>query len=154
MTTKKNIRTFSELSRLDSFEERFEYLRLRGEVGAITFGFDRILNQMLYTSVEWKRARREVIIRDNGLDLGIEETGHGVKYSVSGIFIPSPKLIIHHMNPITVDDVLYHPEVVFDPEFLITTIHDTHNAIHYGSGLAPSTKPVERRPNDTIPWRK
>ena len=136
------IRTYSELITLPTFEERFEYLKLSGRVGDETFGRDRYLNQLLYQrSDEWKASRREVILRDNGCDLGCEG------YEIYG------QIIVHHMNPITIDDVLNLDPKVFDPEFLISTMHRTHNAIHYGNADLLITAPIERRKNDTCPWR-
>ena len=125
----------------DSFLDRFRYLKLEGRVGRDTFGFDRYLNQILYNCDEWKEARRFVIIRDNGCDLGIE--GRDINKGI----------IVHHMNPITIEDVKNRNPKIFDPEFLITTKLRTHNAIHYGNENAITTGPVERRPNDTILWR-
>lgn len=136
-------RTYSELSTLPTFIERFNYLKLGGRVGADTFGFDRYLNQNLYQrDPRWKKARDAVIIRDNGCDLGIE--GHEIH----------SKIIVHHMNPITMDDILNDRDWIFDPEFLISTIHTTHNAIHYGDENLILTAPIERSKNDTCPWRK
>lgn len=135
-------RTYSELIKLPTFEERFNYLKLSGRIGIETFGYDRYLNQVLYTSPQWKKLRDEIILRDNGSDLGLED------YPIYG------KVIIHHINPITVDDVLDYSNDVFNPEYLICTSHKTHNAIHYGvDNYTRSIKVVERRPNDTIPWR-
>lgn len=137
------IRTYSELITLPTFEERFEYLKLSGRVGDETFGRDRYLNQLLYQrSDEWKASRREVILRDNGCDLGCEG------YEIYG------QIIVHHMNPITIDDVMNLDPKVFDPEFLISTMHRTHNAIHYGNADLLITAPIERRKNDTCPWRR
>lgn len=138
----KTLRNYSELSRLQTFRERFEYLRLDGIVGAETFGFDRYLNQVFYNSDEWKAVRKTVIIRDNGCDLGMDG------YDIHG------KIIVHHMNPFSIDDVLHRKEELLDPEFLISTVLNTHNAIHYGDeSLLPST-PIVRTKNDTCPWRK
>lgn len=135
------IRTYSQLRRLQTFNERYEYLRLGGRVGASTFGVDRYLNQMLYTSDEWRSLRNDIIIRDEGNDLG-----------VFGFEIVD-KIIIHHMNPITREDIInYNPEV-FDPRFLICVSFNTHQAIHYGDERLLPQLPVERRRNDTIPWR-
>ena len=137
------IRTYSELITLPTFEERFEYLKLSGRVGDETFGRDRYINQLLYQrNPEWKRIRNEVILRDNGCDLGCEG------YEIYG------QIIVHHMNPITIDDVMNLDPKVFDPEFLISTMHRTHNAIHYGNADLLITAPIERRKNDTCPWRK
>ena len=133
--------TYSELSRLETFEERYDYLRISGSVGAATFGFDRYLNQRFYRSQAWKDARDFVIIRDNGCDLGDPDRE-----------IHS-KILIHHMNPISPEDLEdFNPEIL-DPEFLITTCHDTHNAIHYGDASLLISLPKERRPGDTVPWR-
>lgn len=140
---KMTIRTYTELSRLKTFEERFEYLRLNGSVGKDTFGFDRIFNQRFYSSREWKTVRDLVIVRDNGRDLGIE--GHEISYG---------KIIIHHMNPISLDDISNHTDFLMNPEYLITTIHNTHNAIHYGDASLLVTSPIERSINDTCPWKK
>lgn len=136
------IRTYSELIELPTFEERFEYLRLDGRVGEETFGFDRYLNQVFYKSKEWLRVRDQVIARDNGCDLGIE--GHEI-YS---------KILVHHMNPVSKEDILKRSEWILNPEYLICTIKNTHDAIHYGDKSLLATAPIERRPNDTCPWRK
>lgn len=136
MTTRR----YSELVRLETFEERFEYLRLPGLVGRATFGFDRYINQKFYQSRQWKDVRNFVLLRDNGCDLGI--SGHEI-----GI---SP--LIHHVNPVTVSDITHGDEWILDPEFLITTTKNTHNAIHYGvKSLVPKVT-VERKPNDTKLW--
>lgn len=142
MTRIMRIRRYSELRRLKTFEERFNYLKLGGEVGSTTFGFDRYLNQAFYTSPEWKRVRREVIIRDNGCDLGVD-----------GYDIPR-RILIHHMNPISEDDIIHRNVDILDPEYLICVSHDTHNAIHYGDeNLIKDKQLVERSPNDTCPWK-
>lgn len=142
MNTDFKLRTYTELITLPSFKERFEYLKLGGRVGADTFGFDRHLNQMLYQrSQKWKSIRDKVIIRDNGCDLGVE--GHEI-YG---------KIIVHHMNPITIDDVLNDRDWIYDPEFLICTIHNTHNAIHYGDEKLLVTEPTIRTKHDTCPWK-
>lgn len=137
------IRCYSELSKLETFEERYEYLRLDGVVGEETFGFDRYLNQQFYQNdPEWKRSRRAVIIRDLGCDLGIEDREiHG-------------RIIVHHMNPITKDDLINRSKFLLDPEYLICTLDSTHNAIHYGDEQLLMKGPVERTKNDTCPWRK
>ena len=136
------IRTYSELIRFQTFEERFEYLRLDGKVGIETFGFDRYLNQMLYQrSKEWKSVRDKVIIRDCGCDLGIVDRPI---YS---------KIIVHHMNPITKQDILNMTEFLLNPEYLICTILNTHNAIHYGDANLLIKNPIERSVNDTCPWK-
>lgn len=136
------IRTYSELSKLNTFEERYRYLKLNGAVGEETFGFDRYLNQILYQSDEWKRCRRDIIIRDNGCDLGCEG------FEVHG------RILIHHINPITVDNIVNRNPKVFDPENLILTSHNTHQAIHYGNEDLLIRAPVERSKNDTCPWRR
>ena len=137
-----NIKTYSELVKFDTFEERFRYLRLDGVVGRETFGYDRYLNQVLYRSTKWKKIRDHVIIRDNGCDLGIE--GREIH----------ERIIIHHMNPLTLRDIEAESEFLFDPEYLICTIHNTHNAIHYGDESLLITTPIERTRNDTCPWRR
>lgn len=134
------IRTYSELEQLDTFEERFRYLALRGSVGYSTFGFDRYLNQGFYSSREWKRIRSHLIIRDGGCDLGIEG------YDIHG------RLLIHHMNPISAEDIIHGEDSLVDPEFLITTTHQTHNAIHYGDERLLPRPYVPRRPGDTKLW--
>ena len=134
------IRRYSDLSRLDTFEERYKYLRLGGEVGAFTFGNDRHINQRFYSSIEWKRVRDHVILRDNGCDLGI--LGYEI-YS---------DLYVHHMQPIGLDDIIHSEEWIVDPEFLITTTLETHNAIHYGADVPQSMVVLERFPNDTKLW--
>ena len=141
MTTMTNIRTYSELITLPTFEERFKYLQLNGSVGKDTFGFDRYVNQNFYRSKEWKRVRDFVILRDNGCDLAADG------YVIYG------KIIIHHMNPITVKDIESATDYLMNPEYLICTTHSTHNAIHYGDGSLLMMLPTERRKNDTCPWR-
>lgn len=138
-----NIRTYTELSQLKTFEERFEYLRLNGQVGKDTFGFDRIFNQRFYKSPEWLRVRDIVMIRDNGCDLGVE-----------GYEIRGQRILIHHMNPFLLEDLEQRVEILLDPEYLITTIHSTHNAIHYGDANLLVRSPIERLPNDTCPWKR
>ena len=135
------IRTYSELSQLKTFEERYQYLKLTGRVGEETFGFDRYLNQLLYRSKRWRQIRNQVIVRDNGRDLGVE--GHEM----------FSKIIIHHMNPVTIEDLENESELVFDPEYLISVSHNTHNAIHYGDESLLVIAPIERTPNDTCPWK-
>lgn len=145
MSTTRIIRTYTELSRLRTFEERYAYLRLNGQVGRETFGFDRIFNQMFYQhSDEWKSVRDYVIVRDNGCDLGIPEhkIGEGVR------------IYVHHMNPISMDDITNATDFLLNPEYLITTIHNTHQAIHYGNEDLLVTAPIVRSMNDTCPWRK
>lgn len=141
MVIMMTIRTYSELSRIPTFEGRYEYLRLVGNVGEETFGFDRYLNQVFYRSAKWKRIRDHVIVRDNGCDLGVE--GHEIH----------GRIIIHHMNPITINDLEKETDFLLDPEFLISTIHNTHNAIHYGDKSLLIAEPVIRTINDTCPWR-
>ena len=136
------IKTYSELMTFPTFEERYEYLRLKGRVGEETFGFDRYLNQVFYKSKEWRSVRDYVIARDNGCDLGMEG------YEIFG------QILIHHMNPITKEDILQRKDVLLNPEYLITTVKNTHDAILYGDGSMLVTSPIERRKNDTCPWRK
>lgn len=135
------IRTYSELITLPTFEERFRYLQLNGAVGKETFGFDRYVNQKFYRSAEWRRVRDHVIVRDNGCDLGVEG------YDIHG------PILIHHMNPISIDDIYDVSEYLLNPEYLISTIQNTHNAIHYGDEDLLIKAPIERRRNDTCPWR-
>jgi hypothetical protein len=134
------IKSYSEIKKLDTFEERFRYLMLGGAVGASTFGFDRYLNQLFYRSQEWRWARNEVIARDNGCDLGIE--GHEI----------FSRLLIHHMNPVTKDDIRFGKDGVLNPEYLITTTHTTHNALHYGNDSLLSQLTGDRKPGDTRLW--
>lgn len=136
------IRTYSELITLPTFEERFQYLKLNGSVGQDTFGFDRYLNQIFYKSKRWLSIRDQVIIRDNGCDLGMEG------YEIHG------RILIHHMNPITLRDLELESDFLLNPEYLISTVHDTHNAIHYGDENLLYKAPVERTRFDTCPWRK
>lgn len=136
------IRTYSELITLSSFEERYRYLKLDGSVGKETFGFDRYLNQDFYRSKEWKHIRDEIIVRDCGCDLGIIDRE-----------IPT-RIYIHHMNPISVKDITNATEFLLNPEYLICTSHSTHNAIHYGDESLLVIAPVERRKNDTCPWKR
>lgn len=139
MTT---IKCYSELILLPTFQARYQYLRLNGEVGKETFGFDRCMNQFFYRSPEWRRVRDFVISRDEGCDLGIPGR------EIFG------RVIIHHMNPIRPEDIRNRSELLLNPEYLITTIHDTHLAIHYGDEHLLLQEPVERRPNDTCPWKR
>lgn len=136
------IRTYSELIKIPTFEERYRYLRLYGVVGKDTFGFDRYLNQLFYTSDLWRSIRDQVIIRDNGCDLGLE--GYDI----------FDRIIVHHMNPITVEDLEKESDYLLNPEFLISTSFNTHNAIHYGDERLLMTAPIERSINDTCPWRR
>jgi hypothetical protein len=138
MTTK--IRSYSELSQLKTFEERYEYLALRGQVGQATFGFDRWINQQFYTSREWRNLRRDVIVRDESCDLGVE--GYDIHV----------RLYVHHMNPLTQVDIVHGTDHALNPEYLICVTHNTHNAIHYGD-KSLLAKPYEpRRPGDTKLW--
>lgn len=137
-----SIRTYSELSKLQTFEERFDYLKLNGVVGHETFGFDRYLNQIFYTSKRWRKVRDKVIIRDNACDLGVDGR------DILG------RIYIHHMNILTLDDIVNETEFLIEPEFLICTTHNTHNAIHYGDKNLLILDPIERSKNDTCPWRR
>lgn len=136
-----SIRTYSELITIPKFIDRFEYLKLSGHVGEATFGFDRYLNQQFYHSDDWKPIRDYIITRDLGCDLGVDG------FKIYG------RIYIHHMNPITIRDIREHTKYLTDPEFLICTTHDTHNAIHYGDSSLLVTEPVERTPYDTCPWK-
>jgi len=133
-------RTYDELSKLDTFEKRFRYLALDGEVGAATFGFDRWINQRFYTSREWRQVRNLVIDRDQGCDLGIEGR------EIFG------RLVIHHMNPMSVNEIVHGDGGILDPDALITTTHRTHNAIHYGDERQLPRQLIERKPGDTKLW--
>lgn len=134
------IRTYSELRKLKTFKERYDYLKLRGEVGVATFGADRYLNQALYRSSRWKRTRDKIILRDEGCDLGIE--GYEIY----------DRIYIHHMNPITIDDILEENDEMFNPEFLVCVSFNTHNAIHFSDDSLLPKLPVERKPGDTKLW--
>ena len=136
-----SIKRYSELIRLPTVEERYKYLQLNGVIGDETFGFDRYINQMFYRSQEWKQVRDYVIVRDNGCDLGIE--GHEIR----------GKILIHHMNPIGIKDIQQVNKFLLDPEYLITTMLSTHNAIHYGDESLLVKDPIERSKNDTCPWK-
>lgn len=136
-----SIRTYSELMSLDTFLERYRYLRISGAVGKETFGYERYLNQVLYKSEEWKRFRNRIIIRDRGCDLACDG------FEICG------KILIHHIDPITVEDVIRRDPKIFDEENVIATSLNTHNAIHYGDEGLLVTEPIERRPNDTCPWK-
>jgi hypothetical protein len=136
------MRTYGELIKIEKFLDRYEYLKLNGSVGAETFGFDRWLNQIFYRSPEWKHIREEVIIRDDGCDLGIRDRPIG------------GRIYVHHMNPIDVKSIVERKSILLNPDFLICCSHNTHEAIHYGnSDILLPDKFVERKPNDTIPWR-
>lgn len=138
---KKMLRTYTELSKLNSFLERYEYLRLGGKVGEETFGFDRYLNQIFYKDPEWLEARDNVIIRDGGCDLGMSDR------EIKG------KILVHHMNPVTKEQILRRDPVLFNPEYLICTIKSTHDAIHYGDETLLMLDPIVRTKNDTCPWK-
>lgn len=142
MMIDRRIKTYSELIKLETFEERFRYLKLSANVGDETFGFDRYLNQLFYQSSEWKRIRNEVIIRDNACDLGITDREL------------DKRIIIHHMNPITKEDLIHQTDFLLNPEYLICTCHRTHSAIHYGDESILEPVIVERTKNDTCPWRR
>lgn len=136
------LRTYSELMMLETFEERYRYLRLGGKVGQDTFGMERILNQRFYHSKEWNDVRSAIMVRDNGCDLGVD----------TRVIFDRP--IIHHMNPITTKDLASHSDYLLNPEYLILVSHRTHNAIHYGDdSLIEDVVLVERLPNDTCPWK-
>jgi hypothetical protein len=140
---KRNImgnKSYSELRRFETFDDRFAYLKLEGRVGQATFGFDRHINQGFYMSSEWKNARDEVIVRDNGCDLGI--AGHEI----------NTELLVHHMNPMLVDDIIHGEEYILDPEYLITTTKRTHNAIHFGFAIPHPKIVITRTINDTKLW--
>ena len=136
-----SIKTYSELILLPTFEERFKYLQLNGRVGDDTFGFDRYINQKFYRSAEWKRIRDYIIIRDNGCDLAVDG------YEIHG------RILIHHMNPITISDIKFSTEYLMNPDYLICVTHNTHNAIHYGDEKQIITGPIVRKKNDTCPWK-
>ncbi len=138
--TMSRIRTYSALSRLHTFEDRYQYLKLNGVVGESTFGFDRWVNQEFYRSREWKAIRSEVIVRDNGCDLGVP--GYEIYRD----------LLIHHMNPVSMKDIEHGEEWILDPDFLITTSRRTHNAIHYGDESLLPRIPVQRKSGDTTLW--
>lgn len=133
-------RSYMELSRIPTFEERYRYLRLQGRVGMDTFGHDRYMNQILYASAEWKRFRREILIRDEGCDLGIPDR------------VIQGKVLIHHINPLTVEDLEKRSYAIFDPDNVICVSHMTHQAIHYGDEALLPKDPIERRPGDHCPW--
>lgn len=135
------LRSYSELSRLRTFDERFRYLLLAGSVGVETFGFDRYVNQRFYRSEEWKHVRNIVIARDNGCDLGIEGR------DING------RVYVHHMNPMNLEQINDHMDLILDPEYLVCVTFATHNAIHYGDESYITLAPVERQPNDTCPWK-
>lgn len=134
------IRKYSELRRIETFEERFRYLSLRGTVGVHTLGFDRWIGQQFYSSREWRSIRQEVILRDEGCDLGI------LGFEIAA------DLLVHHMNPVTAEDIENGARWILDPEFLITTTHRTHNAIHYGDESQLAKPFVARTAGDTKLW--
>lgn len=136
------IRTYSELMSLPTFEERYRYLRIGGKVGEDTFGFDRYLNQIFYKSKEWEKVRDKVIVRDCGCDLGMLDREIG------------DRIYVHHMNPIRKEDILLRSDYILNPEYLICTSKLTHDAIHYGDESMLITAPIERRKNDTCPWKR
>ena len=142
MVIQMSIKTYSELILIPTFIERFRYLKIGGKIGEDTFGYDRYLNQILYRSEEWKRFRRDIIIRDNGCDLACDG------YEIIG------NVLVHHINPITVEDVLRRDPKIFDPENVVSTSLNTHNAIHYGDESLLITEPIIRTKNDTCPWRR
>lgn len=137
------IRTYQELKKLNTFIERYEYLRLKNLIGQATFGYNRYLNQMIYMSKRWRKSRNEVIIRDMGCDLGME--GYEI--------YKGNHILIHHMNPLTIEQIENDDPAIYDPEFLISTTHNTHNAIHYSDESLLTKEPIIRRKNDTCPWR-
>lgn len=141
MVNKLSLRTYSELRHIRTFEGRYHYLRLAGIVGKSTFGFDRYINQLFYKSKRWRRTRDGIIIRDNGCDLGAE--GYEI----------NDRIIIHHMNPITEEDIELDREIIYDPEFLISTSSNTHTAIHFSDESLLPKLPIVRTKNDTCPWR-
>ena len=135
------IRTYSELITIPTFEKRYEYLRLQGKVGEETFGFDRWLNQVFYKSNEWKSVRNKVIVRDFGCDLAVRDR------EIQG------RILVHHMNPVMIKDIVDRTDFLLNPEYLISTSKNTHDAIHYGDSSLLTTMPIERTQNDTCPWR-
>lgn len=136
------IRSYTELSQISDYEARYRYLKLRGRVGDETFGFDRIFNQMFYRSGEWQRVRRDIIVRDCGCDMGV--SGHEI----------GGRIVIHHMNPIGINDIRNSTEYLLNPEYLICVSENTHKAIHYGDENLIDRPLIERRPNDTCPWKR
>lgn len=142
MVIQMSTKTYSEMMTFNTFEERFNYLKLSGRVGADTFGYDRIFNQVLYKSQRWRSIRDKIIIRDNGCDLGVEGR------DING------RILIHHINPITLDDILRESSMVFDPENLVCVSHLTHNAIHYSDDSILVKDPIERSKHDTCPWKR
>lgn len=147
------MKSYTELCQLATFEERLKYLELHGEVGKDTFGFDRWLNQAFYQSKEWRQFRDRIIVRDNGCDLGCEDRPI-TDWVLQGGKAIRPKISIHHLNPITKEDVLQHSKKLLDPENAICVSAATHKAIHYGAGQNAKLPDGDRRPGDTCPWRK
>lgn len=141
MTKFMKIKSYSEMRSFSTFIERFNYLKLNGKVGIETFGFDRYLNQVLYCSQEWKRFRRQVIIRDNGCVFGLDG------YNING------RLIVHHINPITLEQIEQRDPMIFSMENVVCVTHNVHEAIHYGDESLIPTDPIIRKPNDTCPWK-
>lgn len=142
MKAMKNTKTYSEMLSYDNFDDRFEYLKLNGNVAEDTFGYNRFINQQFYKSKEWKRVRDQVIVRDNGCDLGIQDK------PING------KIYIHHMNPLVLDDISFSTDNLLDPEYLVCVSMNTHNALHYGNiNNVKSNIIIERQPNDTCPWK-
>lgn len=137
----EKLRNYTELSKLNTFKKRFDYLKLNGSVGQQTFGFDRLFNQRFYKSREWRQVRDLVVVRDNGCDLGFQD------FPIMG------RIYIHHMNPFTMEDLERNASILLNPEYLICVSFDTHNAIHYGSESLLPREPVERKKNDTCPWK-
>lgn len=135
------MKTYNEMRQLKTFEDRFKYLQLKGDVGEDTFGFDRWINQKFYRSVEWRQVRDKVIIRDDGCDLGDPD------HPIQG------RIIIHHMNPLTKDDIDQNPDFILNPDYLVCVSHNTHNALHYGDENLLPKKWEPRTPNDTCPWK-
>ena len=148
---KNEVRTYSELNKINSYEERFEYLKIGGGVGDETFGFDRYLNQEFYSSKEWRQIRNYVITRDMGCDMGLTDTDEfgNYRHEIKG------KILIHHLNPLTRDDIIYKSKYRLDPEYLVCVSYNTHQAIHYGNEelLMKNQNPITRIKNDTCPWR-
>lgn len=148
---KNEVRTYSELNKITSYEERFEYLKIGGGVGDETFGFDRYLNQEFYSSKEWRQIRNYVITRDMGCDMGLTDTDEfgNYRHEIKG------KILIHHLNPLTRDDIIYKSKYLLDPEYLVCVSYNTHQAIHYGNEefLMKNQNPITRIKNDTCPWR-
>lgn len=136
------IRCYSEMIKFPTMKERFEYCKLSQAVGDETFGYERYMNQVFYRSYEWRKIKREVILRDNGCEFGLSD------YPIPG------KIIVHHLNPLTQDDIITGSKYLLDPEYLICVSHLTHNAIHYGTDELLPKDYIARSPNDTVPWKK